>query len=209
MGPGMGGGMRPGGQGVPPGGAAMPGQQVAAYTGANYLYINGGLIVVKADGDGLDANGAIVMTDGVVLVDGPTNSGNGALDYDGGFNMSGGVLVATGSAGMAQAPDSSSSQNSLLVNFTAAQPANTLVTILDSNGESVLTYAPSKQYSSLAFSSPALETGATYAIYTGGSSTGTATDGLYEGGSYTPGSLYTELTLTGVVTSFGASGRRR
>jgi hypothetical protein len=212
MGPGMGGGMAPGmrsGGGAAPGAVAMPGQQVAAYTGSYYLYINGGLIVVNADGDGLDANGAIVMTGGVVLVDGPTNSGNGALDYDGGFNISGGLLVGTGSAGMAQAPAGSSSQNSLLVNFTATQPAGALVVIVDSAGENVLTYAPSKEYASLVFSSSALQVGETYTVYTGGSSSGTAADGLYEDGVYTPGTLYTEVTLTGVVTTYGASGRRR
>ncbi|MEZ4610523.1 MAG: hypothetical protein R2838_09820 [Caldilineaceae bacterium] len=35
-------------------------------------------------------------------------------DYDGGFSITGGTLVAAGSAGMAQAPDTTSTQNSLL-----------------------------------------------------------------------------------------------
>jgi hypothetical protein len=54
--------------------------------------------VVNADGDGLDANGSIVMTDGVVIVNGPTSNRDGALDYDVSFDISGGYLVATGSS---------------------------------------------------------------------------------------------------------------
>lgn len=38
--------------------------------------------VIIDKGDGLDANGSIVMTGGVVIVAGPAASGNGALDYD-------------------------------------------------------------------------------------------------------------------------------
>ncbi len=86
-----------------PGGrpGAAPGQDVFTYSGDYYLYINGGTIVVNAAGDGVDVNGAIEMTDGLVIVHGPTEQMNGSLDYDGYFNISGGYLVAAGSAGMA------------------------------------------------------------------------------------------------------------
>lgn len=53
-----------------------------------------------ASGDGLDSNGNAVMTGGTALVSGPTNGGNGALDYNGTFNISGGILVAVGATGM-------------------------------------------------------------------------------------------------------------
>ena len=136
------------------------------------LYINGGYIWVDADGDGLDINGAIEMTDGVVLVNGPTENMNGALDYDGGFNISGGFLVAVGSAGMAQAPRQISSQNSLLINLSCTTAAGTLIHIQNSAGEDILTFAPTKHYQSIAFSSPELVNGETYTISYGGSSSG-------------------------------------
>ena len=41
---------------------------------------------------------------GTVIANGPTNDGNGPLDYLGTFNISGGFLVAVGSSGMAQVP---------------------------------------------------------------------------------------------------------
>lgn len=192
------------------GGFGRPGAAAATeYTGDFWLYINGGNLVVDAQGDGLDANGAIEMTGGVVIVNGPTNSGNGALDYDATFNISGGQLVAAGSAGMAQAPSATSTQNSVLINFAAAQAAGTLVHIEDSEGNALLTFAPAKDFQSLVLSSADLVTGATYNVYTGGSSTGTTNDGLYTDGTYTPGDLNTSFTVSGTVTTVGNQTRGR
>lgn len=44
------------------------------------LHINGGTIVMYAQGDGLDSNGIAVMTGGTAIVHGPTGNGNGAID---------------------------------------------------------------------------------------------------------------------------------
>ena len=189
-----------------PGGPGAPGADASTYTGSTFLYINGGTVVVDAAGDGIDVNGAIVMTDGLVLVNGPTEQMNGALDYDGGFSISGGLLVAAGSAGMAQAPDSSSTQNSVLINLSSAQPAGTLINIRNRAGESVLSFAPSKAYASVAFSSTALVEGETYTVSLGGSDSGAAADGLYRGGGYTPGAEYSDFTVSGAVTMLGNGG---
>ena len=174
--------------------------------GAYHLTIHGGAIAVYAGGDGIDANGSITMTGGVVLVHGPTNQGNGAIDYDGTFNISGGLLVAAGSAGMAQAPSASSTQNSVLIRFSGGQSAGTLVHIQNSAGEDVLTFAPSKSYQSLVFSSADLLMGGSYTVYLGGGSTGTVSDGLYSGGMYTPGTQYTNFTVSSSVTIIGGGG---
>lgn len=93
--------------------------------------------------------------------------------------------------------------------YTATQPAGTVVHIENSEGDAILTFAPTKDYQSIAFSSPELVNGETYAVYAGGSSTGTATDGLYQDGMYTPGAQYTSVTLSGVVTTVGNSSRFR
>jgi hypothetical protein len=202
-----GGGQMPGGRsggGQPQGG--WPGQDAFA-SGDFSLHIHGGYIAVDAYGDGLDVNGPIEMTDGVVLISGPTENMNGALDYMGQFNISGGFLVAAGSAGMAQAPSASSAQYSLLVNLNGTARADTLVQIETSDGEPVLTFAPAKQYQSLVFSSSELKRGSTYEVYFGGSSDGEASDGLYTEGSYTSGTQYTSFTVSDVVTWIG--GRTR
>ena len=195
MGPGM----------LPPGGRPG-GQDSFASVGSYYLYINGGYIFVDAGGDGLDSNGAIVMTGGTAIVNGPTENMNGALDYMA-FTISGGTIIAVGSAGMAQAAGSdSSSQYAVLVNYDSVQPAGTLLHIQNSAGEDILTFAPTRQYQSITFSSPTLTNGETYTLYSGGSSTGTALNGLYQGGAYTPGTEVTTLTVSSLVTWSGAAG---
>ena len=174
------------------------------FGGSNYyLYINNGYIVVDAEGDGLDANGSIVMSGGTVIVNGPTMSMNGSLDYDGSFQITGGVLVAAGSAGMMQAPDTSSTQYSLAVAFSNTLSAGTPVSIQSSIGETVLTFVPSKTYQSIIFSSPELVGGETYTIYQNGSATGTVTDGLYADETYSGGTAYTSLTLSSITTQEG------
>jgi hypothetical protein len=181
-----------------------PGQNTFSTSGNNHLDISGGYIVVDATGDGLDINGAITMTDGVVIVSGPTRNDNGALDYDAGFSMTGGYLVAAGSAGMAQAPDTSSTQYAVMVNLASALSAGTLVHIETQQGAEILTFEPSKQYQSVVLCSPALAKGTSYNAYTGGSSTGTVTDGLYSGGTYTAGTLAMNFTISGIVTGVGS-----
>lgn len=192
---GMGGWMQPGGM-----------QDTFTYTGSQYLYVHGGSIVIDAAGDGIDVNGAIEMTGGSVLVNGPTEQMNAALDYDGGFTLTGGVLIAAGSAGMAQAPGQYSSQNALLIYFSSPQPAGSLVHIQDSAGTDILTFAPTKAYQSLVFSSPRLINGTEYVVYTGGSATGTAVDGLYQDRGYTPGTQYASQKISSTITQLGSGG---
>lgn len=175
-------------------------------TGDSSLVISDGYLVIDAGGDGLDINGTITMTDGTVIINGPTNDGNGALDYLGQFSISGGYLVAVGSAGMAEAPSSSSTQYSVIVNLSSPQAAGTVVAIEADDGTEVLAFAPTKQYQSVVFSSPELENGRTYTVYVGGSASGTLTDGVYSGGSYADGTPVTTLTIASMVTGAGATG---
>ena len=74
------------------------------------LYVNGGTLEVWASGDGLDSNGNATITGGEITVYGPTTDGNGALDVNGTFEVSGGTLIATGSSGMMVAPSTDSAQ---------------------------------------------------------------------------------------------------
>jgi hypothetical protein len=164
-------------------------------------------MVVEATGDGIDVNGAIEMTGGLVVVNGPTQQMNSALDYDASFTISGGLLAAAGSAGMAQAPGEASSQLSLLLNFPSALPAGTIIHIQTSTGDELLTFAPLKPFQSIAFSSAALAKGMAVEIYYDGSAAGASLGGLYLDGAYTPGTQVASFTLANVVTRVGNSGR--
>jgi len=174
-----------------------------------YVYINGGFIVIDSGGDGLDTGGHLEMTDGFVIVNGPVPGSfpNGAVDYGSGkFKLTGGTIVAVGSADMPQAPTPElSTQHSVLVNFRSSQSEYTLVNIQTASGETVLTFRPAKPYQSILFSSPELTTGS-YVVYLGGTSTGTISHGIYEDGTYTPGTQYTSFTISGIVTTVGVGG---
>lgn len=176
--------------------------------GSNQLFIHGGDIAVNAAGDGIDVNGSIEMTGGVVIVNGPTENMNGALDFDATFDISGGFLAAAGSAGMAQAPSASSSQRSLMLNFPSMLPAGTIVHIQTGSGDSLLTFAPLKAFQSLVFSSPALVQGDAIEIYYGGSASDRLDSGLYQG-AYTPGEQVASFTVSDVVTVIGNRPRFR
>jgi hypothetical protein len=140
-------------------GAAGPfGADNFAASDGNTLQIDGGYLVVDAGGDGIDTNGSAYMTGGTVLVNGPTNSGNGALDYNGEFQIIGGILIAAGSSGMAESPsEASSTQNTVTVTFDAAQQAGTVVALLDESGQCVIAFAPTKQFQTVVFSVPAVQ----------------------------------------------------
>jgi hypothetical protein len=184
--------------------AVVPGQGNFETAGNNTLAINGGYIVVNAGGDGIDINGPITMTDGVVIIYGPTDSANGALDYTGSFTMTGGTLVAAGSSGMAMAPDNSSSQYAVMMTYPQVQAAGTMVHVGTSAGTDVLTIVPAKMYQSVVFSLPGLVQNGQYVVWSGGSSTGTMADGLYSGGIYTPGTQVTTFNITGIITNVGS-----
>ena len=173
--------------------------------GKDSVVVTGGNITINAGGDGIDSNGNIEMTDGVVIVNGPTNGGNGALDYDGNFNISGGTLVAAGSLGMVQTPSDASSQNSLNISVSQ-QDANSIIHVEDESGNNVLTFAPSKTYQSVVVSSPEIKSNSTYKVYVGGSSTGTQSDGLYSGGTYSKGTEIGSTTVSSSITSITQDG---
>ena len=185
-----------------------PGQNTFRSSGNNYLRVNGGYVAIDALGDGIDVNGSIEMSGGVVIVHGPTENFSGALDYYGTFRISGGFLVAAGSAGMAQGPSTSSTQYALMHTFPSPQPAGTLVHVAGRDGQAILTFVPAKAYQSLVLCSPELKKGATYTIYAGGRSTGALADGLYSGGKYTAGTQVASFTVSSIVTMTGTYGGR-
>jgi hypothetical protein len=170
-------------------------------SGNAYFYMNGGYVFVNAGGDGVDVNGSIAMTGGTLIVNGPTDNGNGPLDYDGTFKITGGTILAVGSSGMAQAPGTSSTQYSVLLNLSSAKTAGTLVHFQTSDGTELFTFAPAKKYQSIAYSSSQISNGTSIDVYFGGTSTGTLTDGMYSGGTYSGGTKYTTITVSGITTT--------
>jgi hypothetical protein len=170
-----------------------------------WLHIKGGYIVVSAVADGIDTNGYMDMSGGFVTINGPIDNMNSAIDYGfGTFKLTGGTIVAVGSVGMAQGPSAISTQYSVLVNLNSPQTPK-LINLQTASGQTVFTFRPTKTFQSIVFTSPTLTTGS-YNLYLGGSSTGTVAHGLYEGGTYTPGTKYTSFNISSIVTTIGGGG---
>lgn len=167
------------------------------------IQINGGNVLVEAEGDGIDSNNNIEINGGTIIVYGSNMGDNGAMDADGLFTINGGTLVAIGN-GMNQEPDSSSKQYSLLVDYNNKYQANTIINI-QNNGNNVLTFKSIKAYQTLLYSSPIL-TNTNYQLYTGGEATGDNVNGLYSNAEYSGGTVLTnngnDFILSSTVNTF-------
>ena len=171
-----------------------------AYDGSK-LTFNGGHVFLNATGgDALDSNGDIFINGGIIIAHGPQSDPEVSMDVNGACKVIGGFLVASGTnSNMTEGPSQSSSQYSVLLRTNQSINAGTIFHIEDTSGNSLLTFAPTRRYSSIIFAAPELSRGSTYRVYTGGSSTGTLVNGLYTGGTYSGGSLRITFTLSNVA----------
>lgn len=161
------------------------GDQFASTDGA-YINIAGGTLRVNASGDGIDSNGDVTISGGETYVSGPINDGNGTIDYSGTARVTGGIFAASGSSGMAQSFDSSSTQGVIMVNVDA-QEANTNIELLNSNGTELLNWTAEKAYSSIIVSCPEIEEGETYKVKAGTTEQSITMDSLVYGSNASGG----------------------
>ena len=174
------------GNGAPPqegkGDSAPPqegkGGMAAGADESAYLLITGGTLTVKADGDGLDSNGALEVSGGEVYVSGPTSDGDSAIDYGDGSTatITGGTVVALGSTGMAKGFGNSSTQGSMLV--SASGNAGDTVTLSDSSGKVLCSYVAQKGFACVLVSAPGVEQGKSYTLKVGSNSIDVTLDGI-------------------------------
>ncbi|MCR4896399.1 MAG: carbohydrate-binding domain-containing protein [Lachnospiraceae bacterium] len=153
------------------------------------LAIYGGNVYVNAGGDGLDSNGDLQIYGGTVIVDGPSDSGNGSLDSGtesgGELVISGGTVLALGSSGMMESFGEDSAQVSFAVVLEGSYAAGDTITVTDESGAELFTHTAAKSGNSVVFSSPDLQTGQTVTV--------------------TAGSMSTEVTLSAITNGEGTS----
>lgn len=155
--------------------------------------INGGTVTLLnpsgRDADGIDSNGNIDINGGLVYISLVGDGGNCALDYGsengGACRINGGTVVACGGSTMLETISENSAQPSLLYAGTT-QAAGTEITLQDSSGETLLTYAAPNSFSAVLVSCPEMTTGSTYTL--------------------TLGDTAQEIPLAQVATTYGASG---
>ena len=164
-------GMGPGGKGGFGGGH---GGGMAGDNDGSIMTINGGNIVINAEGDGLDSNGYIYINGGTITVNGPEQGGNGALDYGTAMEVNGGNLIAAGVADMIENP-TGGSQSYISYNFSGNVSSGSEITVKDSAGNTVLTYTSVKRIGNLTASKENIKSGSTYTVYVNGTEDGTVT----------------------------------
>lgn len=154
------------------------------------VIINGGTVdIINAggrDADGIDSNMDIYINGGNVFVTIPSD-GN-ALDCGsesgGKVVINGGNVIACGGTMMAEAPDSSGSQNAFM--YSVQGNAGDTIVLEDSAGNVLFTKEITNSFSAVTVSTPQLKTGETYKLSCG--------NNTYE------------ITLTDTVTSNVSGG---
>lgn len=150
------------------------------------IEISGGHTEIDAEGDGIDANGILMISGGETYVSGSTGDGDGALDYETDAVITGGILVAAGSSGMAVNFGDNSTQGSILVNLDR-QEAGTDIVLTDASGTELINWQPSKQYTSVVISCPGIAQGESYTLKAGTFETTVTMDSLIYGTGNTMG----------------------
>lgn len=158
------------------------------------ITITGGTITIDVEGDGLDSNSTI--------------------------NMSGGT-VAAGTTDMAENVSDDSTLTSVGIYFDSTQSADTLISLKDSTGNTIIAVSPTKEFQHLVIATAKLSTNESYVLVKGGTLSGDATNGLSVDGIVSGGTQLGTLDLTSTVTnvsqdgsaastnSFGGCGRGR
>lgn len=137
-----------------------------------WIEINGGNIHINADGDGIDSNGNLYINGGNIVVEGPSNGGNAALDFGDRMNayINGGNLIAIGCTGMVESFDSSSSQAMMSVQVSDTNISGEIV-VSDSQGNIIASYNTKKEFNCVQISSSNIKIGETYTVKAGNTST--------------------------------------
>ncbi len=139
-------------------------------TGGNGLVlIGGGSLYINASGDGIDANGTLTITGGLITVCGPTQGDTAVLDYDKSGTITGGTFVGTGAKMMAQTL--SSTEQGVLSFSVGKQAAGTAIKLSDSAGNVLISCEPAMSYAIVIISTPELVKGETYTVDIGGETT--------------------------------------
>ena len=179
-----------------------PGDMFESTTGS--ITISGGYVIVRAEGDGIDANGSLTISGGVVLVDGPSRGGNGSLDYNSTASISGGVFVALGTSDMAQ-NFKEATQGSILTTNSSTFSAGTVISVCDANGNVIVAFTSTKTFNCVTVSAPELKQGETYTFYKNASVSGLDENGFAHNTTQSGGTSWKTVTLNSLISGQGSS----
>ena len=125
----------------------------------NTININEGYLRVFASGDGLDANTALYLNGGTVIVEGP-GRGNGSLDADQ-IYFNGGVVMACSTSGMTERMSATQ--------YTFVWQGSTInsgvkVSVIDDENNALFSYTLKQSGNQIIFSHPDMQANQTYRL---------------------------------------------
>ncbi len=161
-----------------------------SYAGNALISISGGdITIINPDGrdaDGLDSNKDIEISGGNILISVAESGGSCAIDCateNGGSSViSGGTVVACGSAGMAEGFDASSAQGFVMLD--ASGEGGTDVSVRDADGNIIIEETVPCAFSSLIASAPGMSVGDTCTVSVGTDETEVTIDNQSTGGGF-------------------------
>lgn len=171
--------------------------------GVGEIIISGGYIHINASGDGIDSNNTIVVSGGVTLVSGSSNSANAAFDYDGEATVTGGILIATGGSGMAQSFTAAENQGCMLFGINGAR-SGVNIAIVNADDKVVAAFTPENSYSAVVVTAPGLQVGSTYSVVMDAVIDGMDAHGFAADAAYTDGTNIGSIEMTTLLQ--GGSG---
>lgn len=128
--------------------------------------ISGGEVYVNAQGDGIDSNGDLTISGGIVCVSGTTNGGNGYVDIGEngcGFYMNGGIYLGVGMSSMLVTPSTDSQQNSITASVSGK--AGSTLSVKTEDGVELISFVVAKQYTTFTVSHPDIKIGDKISVY--------------------------------------------
>lgn len=179
-----------------------------AINAATAIHITGGKVYAYAgNNDGIDSNGSLVISGGLVIGVG-TSSPEGGIDCDNSsrFLVNGGTVIALGGS-LQSNPSSSSTQRSVVYSGVSATKGS-MICVLDDSDSPLLTFEFPRTLSGATFffSTPDVVSGSSYTLSSGGTLSGytDSWNGWYDGGTWSGGSQVGTFTSSSVVTTAGS-----
>lgn len=144
-----------------------------AYTSDNNLTsgirILSGYISINASGDGIDSNGDISISDGIILISTADNSDDMTIDYSNEFYLTGGTILAAGN--ISDEKDFSDLEQTVLTLNVENQPQNSFIEVLDEAGNIIISDTAIQSFSNIVLSSSQFYSGYSYTVKIGNYST--------------------------------------
>ena len=156
------------GMGQPPQGGGMPGGGGGTFEVIDAaINVSGGHVTVNAEGDGIDSNGVTTLSGGTLIVNGPSQGGNAALDTNGDLLLNGATVLSGSTADMFEAPSTNSTSGYLKLTNSSGFEQGSTVQVADSSGKVVANYKVTKSNVQLVLvSSSSIVKGQSYTVYT-------------------------------------------